>query len=352
MSDGGGWIPAQDLLHLGLSPSFPWVSEMPGPEPEIDNAGAPTPEVVLRCVSLVKRYGEVTAVAGLDLEVRRGECLGLLGPNGAGKTTTVEIMEGLLDQDGGRVEVLGQPWPRPGSAADRRLRARIGVALQETKLSERLTVLETVTLFASLYPRSRAPEEVVELLGLGEKRKVQLGKLSGGQRQRVALACGLVSEPEVLFLDEPTTGLDPQARRRIWEVVQGYLADGGTVLLTTHYMEEAERLCDRVAIMDKGRIVALDSPLALVASLGAGQVITFEPGGEAGPELFQDLPGVAGSDSRNGRHTLRVTSVAEALPALLGRLSELGLELRYLSTHEASLEDVFVHLTGRELRDG
>lgn len=309
-------------------------------------------EIVLRCEGLRKRYGDVVAVDGLDLAVRRGECLGLLGPNGAGKTTTVEILEGLLEADGGVVEVLGQAWPRPGGAADRRLRARIGVALQETQLSERLTVLETIALFRSFYPRGRDPEVVVALLGLVEKRGAQIGKLSGGQKQRVALACALVSEPEVLFLDEPTTGLDPQARRHIWEVVQRYLEGGGTVLLTTHYMEEAERLCDRVAIVDRGRVVALETPAALVQSLGAAQVLSFELSGEAGEELLAGLPGVAGAERRNGHHTLRVTDVAVTLPALLARLAERGLQVRHLTTHQATLEDVFVHLTGRELRDG
>ena len=320
---------------------------MANPDPATPDAG-----IVLRCEGLLKRYGEVKAVDGLDLVVRRGECLGLLGPNGAGKTSTVEVLEGLLEADGGRVEVLGQPWPRPGSAADRVLRARLGVALQETQLSERLTVLETVTLFRSLYPTGRAPEDVVAMLGLVEKRSAQIGKLSGGQKQRVALACALVSEPEVLFLDEPTTGLDPQARRHIWEVVQRYLGGGGTVLLTTHYMEEAERLCDRVAIMDKGRIVALDTPAALVASLGGDQVLSFELSGEAGPDLVEGLPGVAGAERRNGHHTLRITDVGKTLPALLDCLAERGLQLLHLSTHQATLEDVFVHLTGRELKDG
>ncbi|MCA9669584.1 MAG: ABC transporter ATP-binding protein [Myxococcales bacterium] len=279
--------------------------------------------------------------------------MGLLGPNGAGKTTTVEILEGLTEPDAGVVEVLGQRW---GAGDDRRLRGRIGVALQETRLSEKLTVYETVRLFRSFYGSGRHPDEVIEVLGLEEKRGAKVGKLSGGQRQRVALACALVSDPDVLFLDEPTTGLDPQARLRIWEVVEQYRAGGGTVLLTTHYMEEAARLCDRVTIIDHGRVIAVDSPERLVKSLGAEQIIEAELAEPAALELasIESLAGVSGAsfDSETRRLTLRVVDIAQTLARVLAELERQKLVAETLRTHEATLEDVFVHHTGRGLRDG
>jgi len=221
----------------------------------------------ISCRSLVKRYGDVVAVAGLDLAVAAGECFGLLGPNGAGKTTTIEILEGLTEPDAGDVELLGMRWR--GGADGRALRERLGIQLQETQLADKLTVEETVRLFRSFYRRSHTVDEVLALVGLEEKRRSWVNKLSGGQKQRLAVACALVSRPELLFLDEPTTGLDPQSRRQLWEVVRRFRAAGGTVLLTTHYMEEAERLCDRVAIMDHGKVIALGTPRELIASLGA-----------------------------------------------------------------------------------
>jgi ABC-2 type transport system ATP-binding protein len=230
-------------------------------------------EIALRCSGLVKRFGKLTAVDGVDLEVGRGECVGLLGPNGAGKTTTVEILEGLTKPDAGEVEVLGRRW---GTIGDHRLRTRLGIQLQETQLADKLTVAETIRLFRSFYPTGRGVDEVIALLGLEQKRKGRVHKLSGGQRQRLALACALVSDPEVLFLDEPTTGLDPQARLRIWEVVEEFIERGGSVLLTTHYMDEAARICDRVAIIDLGRIVARGRPADLVESLGAERQPTLE----------------------------------------------------------------------------
>jgi len=225
-----------------------------------------------RCLELVKRYGDVTAVNGLDLEVRAGECFGLLGPNGAGKTTTVEILEGLTAPTSGTVEVLSRAW---GAGDDNDLRQHIGVQLQETQLAEKLTVAETVRLFRSFYRRGRDVDAVIRLVALDEKRNARVGKLSGGQRQRLAVACALVSDPDLLFLDEPTTGLDPQARLKLWEVVEEFRRRGGTVILTTHYMEEAERLCDRVAIMDHGRVIALGTPAELIAALGADQIVEF-----------------------------------------------------------------------------
>jgi ABC-2 type transport system ATP-binding protein len=290
----------------------------------------------------------LTAVAGVDLEVLTGECFGLLGPNGAGKTTTVEILEGLSRPDGGEVEVLGTRW---GAGADRRLRQRLGVQLQETQLADKLTVAETIRLFASFYPRPRPFEEVISLVGLEEKRGARVGKLSGGQRQRLALACALVSDPEVLFLDEPTTGLDPQARLKVWQVVDDFRSRGGTVLMTTHYMEEAERLCDRVAIMDHGRVIALDTPAGLVASLGGSQIIELRPEPTLEPAELSEVPGVASADARNGTLALSVRDIGSVLPLLLTELDRRGARIAELRTHQATLEDVFVHLTGRALRD-
>ncbi|MBK9030320.1 MAG: ABC transporter ATP-binding protein [Myxococcales bacterium] len=222
----------------------------------------------IRCRGLVKRYGAVTAVDGLDLDVDRGTCFGLLGPNGAGKTSTMEIVSGLAPATAGEVEVLGLRWDRDAAA----LRARIGIALQETRLADRLTVLETVTLFRSFYRRGRAPAEVLAEVALDDQRATWAGRLSGGQRQRLALACALVGDPEVLFLDEPTAGLDPQARRQLWELVDGFKRRGRTVLLTTHYMDEAERLCDQLVIIDHGKVIATGAPAELIARAPAAPV--------------------------------------------------------------------------------
>ncbi len=310
--------------------------------------GAGSGGVALRCEGLRKRYDDVVAVAGLDLEVRAGECFGLLGPNGAGKTTTVEILEGLTAPDAGVVEVLGTRW---GRGADRALRERLGVALQETQLADKLTVAETVRLFRSFYRRGHGVDEVIAMVELEEKRGARVGKLSGGQKQRLALACALVSDPELLFLDEPTTGLDPQARLHVWEIVERFLAGGGTVLLTTHYMEEAARLCDRVAIMDHGRVIALGTPAELIASLGAAQIVEFAADGEVDAAVLAALPGVGAADRRDGGWMLSVGDIGAALPALLALLDGRRARLGSLRTHQATLEDVFVRLTGRGLRD-
>src|SRR5215471_15663860 len=257
--------------------------------------------VALQCWGLVKRFADVIAVNGLDLEVFAGECFGLLGPNGAGKTTTVEILEGLTPADEGEVELLGQHW-QSGShgnsgahsqATDNRaLRERIGVQLQETQLAEKVTVEETLRLFRSFYKRGHTMDEVIQTVALEEKRKARVGKLSGGQKQRLAVACALVSDPELLFLDEPTTGLDPQARLSLWDIVEKFRAGGGTVLLTTHYMEEATRLCDRVAIMDHGKVIALGTPAELIESLGADQIIEFSVTQELVEDPLTRLPAV------------------------------------------------------------
>ncbi len=301
----------------------------------------------IQCTGLVKRYGDVVAVDGLDLEVRRGECFGLLGPNGAGKTTTVEIFEGLLTPDEGDVTVLGERWRGDGRA----LRNRLGIQLQETRLHEKLTVLETITLFRSFYDRGAAPEEVLKDVGLEEKSSAWVRTLSGGQQQRLSLACALACDPEILFLDEPTTGLDPQSRRQIWNIVSDLRERERTVLLTTHYMDEAERLCDRVAIVDRGKIIALGSPAELIASLGADNVV--EVTCDRAPDLSRlnglgDVQEIRGDESR-----LRVTveHLHRAVPAILGALKEQGVELSNLTTHHATLEDLFVALTGRHLRD-
>jgi len=308
-----------------------------------------TQRVALRCAGLRKRFADVTAVAGLDLEVLAGECFGLLGPNGAGKTTTVEILEGLTPADEGTVEVLGQQW---NSGDERALRERIGVQLQETQLAEKVTVVETLRLFRSFYKRGHSVDQVIQTVALEDKRNARVGKLSGGQKQRLAVACALVSDPELLFLDEPTTGLDPQARLSLWDVVDKFREGGGTVLLTTHYMEEATRLCDRVAIMDHGTIIALGTPLELIKSLGADQIIEFRVTKEIADDALRSLPAVSHLHKRDDDYSLTVAEIGVALPALLEEIKRQQSELVSLTTHQASLEDVFVSLTGRMLREG
>ncbi len=301
------------------------------------------------CQGLVKRYGPVLAVDGLDLEVFEGECFGMLGPNGAGKTTTIEMIQGLLQPDHGTIRVLDLSW----DGHERELRQRMGTQLQETRLPEKLTVKETVTLFRSFYREGHTIDEVLDTVELQEKRDTWVSKLSGGQRQRLAVACALVSTPDILFLDEPTTGLDPQSRRRLWDIIAAFRSSGGTVLLTTHHMEEAEQLCDRVAIVDQGTIIALGSPRALIASLGAEDVVEYSLESECqiGHAELGALPGVQQVHSDDGRTVLTVTRVHQAVPALMKFLTERGAELSELVTHHATLEDVFLSLTGRHLRD-
>jgi ABC-2 type transport system ATP-binding protein len=312
----------------------------------------PTTHAALRCRQLVKHYGDVKAVEGLDLEVRRGECFGLLGPNGAGKTTTVEIFEGLREADSGDVEVLGERWRGAGLA----LRARLGIQLQETKFPEKLRVAEVVGLFRSFYPRGPSVADILALVSLEEKANGYVRTLSGGQKQRLSLGCALVGDPELLFLDEPTTGLDPQSRRQTWDIVENLKARGRTVLLTTHYMEEAARLCDRVAVVDHGRVIALGTPRELIASLGAEHVVEFAVDGPGASQLngplFDAIPSVEGVDRDGETWRLKVREVHLAVPALLGLLDQRGAQPTQLTTHHATLEDVFMSLTGRRLRDG
>jgi len=314
---------------------------------------AETAAPAVRCRALTKRYpaksGPVHAVNGLDLEIRGGECFGLLGPNGAGKTTTIEILEGLLAPTSGDVEVLGRRWGRH----DDDLRQRLGISLQETRFQDKLSVLEVLTLFRSFYRRGLEPSDVIALLGLTEKASAWVGKLSGGQRQRLAVACALVGDPELLFLDEPTTGLDPQSRRQLWEVIRAFGRRGRTIVLTTHYMDEAERLCDRVAIVDRGTVIALGSPAELIASMGGAHVVEFAcgPGAPLEQADLTSLPAVQGAVIGTTETALTVTEPHLAIPALLEFLQERRLHLLRLTTRHVSLEDVFMHLTGRHLRD-
>jgi ABC-2 type transport system ATP-binding protein len=308
------------------------------------------PPAAISCRGLVKRYADVVAVDGIDLDVAAGECFGLLGPNGAGKTTTVEVLQGLLACDAGEVRVLGLDWARDADE----LRQRLGSQLQETKLADKLTVRETLRLFRSFYRRGSEVDQVLEIVQLTEKRNAWVSKLSGGQRQRLAVACALVCQPDVLFLDEPTTGLDPQSRRQLWDVILKFRAGGGTVLITTHYMEEAERLCDRVAVMDHGHIIALGTPRQLIASLGAEHVVEFAltDGVRLDEAALRALPGVAAVRQDDGKTRLTVARVHETVPSLMRLLGERDASLSELTTHHATLEDVFLSLTGRHLRDG
>jgi ABC-2 type transport system ATP-binding protein len=307
----------------------------------------------IRCRELRKRFesrtGPVQAVDGLDLEVHRGECFGLLGPNGAGKTTTIEILEGLQKPTSGEVEILGQRW----GDNDNALRERLGISLQETRLAEKLTVRETLVLFRSFYQQGQTPEALLEQVALTEKAGAYVGKLSGGQKQRLAVACALVGDPELIFLDEPTTGLDPQSRRQLWDILRGFRSQGRTVLITTHYMDEAERLCDRVAVVDHGKVIAQGSPAELIARLGGEHLVEFSVTQSDGlsDAALGGLPGAVSVRRDDERFCLAVTAPHITIPALLELLQAQKLTLAALTTRHASLEDVFVTLTGRHLRD-
>lgn len=311
--------------------------------------------VAIQCRDLRKTYdGKVEAVRGLNIQIEAGECFGLLGPNGAGKTTTIEILEGLLQPTSGEVSIFGRTWDTDA----REMREWLGISLQETRLSEKLTVRETVNLFASFYREPRDSKEVLEQLQLTEKADAWVGKLSGGQRQRLAVATALVCNPKILFLDEPTTGLDPQSRRQLWDIIRGFQRNGGTVLLTTHYMDEAERLCDRLAIVDHGQIIAEGSPANLIEKLGGHHFVEFSVGGNAAEnndggslEAWRALPGVDSAREEDGMVALSVKEPHLTIPALLDVVGKQGSKLQHLTTRQASLEDVFVRLTGRHLRE-
>jgi ABC-2 type transport system ATP-binding protein len=312
-------------------------------------------QLAIRCRDLVKTYRgkpPVEAVRGLDLEVPVGECFGLLGPNGAGKTTTIEILEGLLPPTSGDVEILGRHWGRGG---DHDIRQQLGVSLQETKLSEKMTVGETVALFRSFFRHGMSAEQAIARVSLEEKANARVGKLSGGQKQRLAVACAIVGDPKLLFLDEPTTGLDPQSRRQLWELIRSFKAEGRTIVLTTHYMDEAEKLCDRISIVDHGKIIAEGSPKQLIASLGGEHVIEFSlleerPGFDV-LAMLADFEGAENPKKEGIHYMVSVAEPHRAMPTLLQRLDETQLPLASLTTRHVSLEDVFVHLTGRRLRD-
>jgi len=306
----------------------------------------------LRLHGLRKAFADVQAVDGLDLEVRSGECFGLLGPNGAGKTTTIEICEGLTPPDSGTVELLGLNW-KSGSS---QLRQRIGIQLQETQFPDKLTVEETLRLFRSFFHRGISVDESIQVAQLEEKRKSRVGGLSGGQKQRLAMATALVGDPELLFLDEPTTGLDPQARRHLWDLVEGLKAQGRTIILTTHYMDEAERLCDRVAIMDHGRVIALGTPQELISSVGGEEIVEFAVHATADqaaldPAPLTAIPGVQSHRLDDTLHQLSVSELHTTFPRIFAAIAAQGLHMSEFRTHSATLEDVFVRLTGRNLRD-
>lgn len=307
----------------------------------------------VQCNQLTKRYSgkpPVDAVRGIDLRVGYGECFGVLGPNGAGKTTTIEIIEGLMRPTTGRVRVLGMDWATHALE----IRQRIGVSLQETELSERLSVTETLRLFRSFYRDGLTVEAAMQQVSLEEKANSWIKTLSGGQKQRLAIACALVGNPDLLFLDEPTTGLDPASRRQLWDIIRSLGQRGKTVLLTTHYMEEAERLCDRVAIFDHGKVIALGTPRELIASLGAEHVIEIRlsddsPTKAESWEWLKSLPAVEKVDVRFPNVTMTATQPHRVLASLFQELGRRELELAELTTRHASLEDVFVKLTGRSL---
>ena len=307
------------------------------------------PPPAIRCQSLVKCYGEKLAVAGIELTVEVGECFGLLGPNGAGKTTTVEMLEGLTKPDSGTVELFGLPW---GKGQDRELQERLGVQLQDTQLADKLMVEEVLRLFRSFYRTGRSVDELVRDLDLQAERKQQYHKLSGGQKQRVALGTALAGDPELLFLDEPTTGLDPRARQQLWKIVQGFQSRGRSVLITTHYMEEAAALCDRIAVMDHGKIIALGTPRSLVDGLGLVQFVEFDTKVAPDEAALAALPAVEAVARRGDGYRLRIDRSLSALTSVLNELERQQVTPIGLSTHQATLDDVFLQLTGRALKNG
>jgi ABC-2 type transport system ATP-binding protein len=308
----------------------------------------------IRVTDLRKQYpgrdGPIHAVDGIDLEIPVGECFGLLGPNGAGKTTTVEILEGLNHPTSGDVEILGLHWARH----ETEIRERIGVTLQDTRFPDKQTVFELLRLFRSFYTAGVEPGDVLTRVSLESKANAFVEQLSGGQQQRLAVAVALVGDPELLFLDEPTTGLDPQSRRQLWDVIRDLQGRGRTTVLTTHYMDEAERLCDRVAIIDHGKIIALGSPANLIARLGGDHIVEFALAGDGPPpesSIFGGLESVLATRTEGDGYALTVAAPHRAIPALLALLEADRRQLVRLTTRQVSLEDVFVSLTGRHLRD-
>uniref|UniRef100_A0A7C1JAM9 ABC transporter ATP-binding protein n=1 Tax=Caldilinea aerophila TaxID=133453 RepID=A0A7C1JAM9_9CHLR len=300
---------------------------------------------IVQVEHLRKVYGATVAVDDVSFEVYEEEIFGMVGPNGAGKTTTIECIEGLRRPDSGQVRVLGLDPQHDGYA----LRPRIGIQLQESALQDRLKVWEALDLFASFYPRSIDWQSLMEQLGLADRRNTPFAKLSGGQKQRLFIALALVSDPEVVFLDELTTGLDPQARRAMWDLVRQIRDQGKTVFLTTHFMEEAERLCDRVAIMDHGCIVALDTPQNLIRTIDAEQRLVFGVDGKVEPQLLSNLPGVTRVETI-GERVIVYGRTDGFVAEVLNALTSSGTRFRDLRTEQLTLEDVFLSLTGREMR--
>lgn len=297
---------------------------------------------------LRKQYGDQVAVDGLSFGVDAGEIFGLLGPNGAGKTTTVECLEGLRHPDDGRIELLGM---RQGPGATG-IQERIGVQLQNTGLFPNLTVWETLKLFATFFPTAQPAEMLIELVGLSDKRNERCAVLSGGQRQRLTLALAVINDPDIVFLDEPTTGLDPQSRRGVWDIIRELGERGRTVLLTTHYMEEAQQLCDRVAIVDHGRMVVSGRPSDLLKEHFHESTIEFNAPVEVSSELFEAMPGVSGAVSDPaGETTLSSTDIPETIAALLHMAQSQGFELDRFTVRNPTLEDLFLKLTGRTIRN-
>jgi ABC-2 type transport system ATP-binding protein len=296
---------------------------------------------------LIKRYGSLAAVDDISFDVRRGEVFGLLGPNGAGKTTTVECIEGLRAPDDGEIQILGLDARRDSKS----LKERMGIQLQTTGLYPKLTVRELIDLFASFYAKRVPTGDLIEMTGLQERASARTQELSGGQKQRLSVALALVNDPDLIFLDEPTTGLDPQARRNLWDVVAELQRRGKTILLTTHYMEEAEQLCDRIAVMDHGKIIALDTPAGLVRTNFQEQAISFESLQPPPTEILETLPGVARAQVQDTEITMFTQDVPATMSGLLALANQGELHFDNLIVRRASLEDVFLKLTGRRIRE-
>lgn len=302
---------------------------------------------VIKVNNLCKTYGNIKAVNRISFSVSKGEIFGMLGPNGAGKTTTMEIVEGIRNADSGEVEVLGinirqhQRW----------VKANIGVQLQTTSLYPRLCVREVLDLFGSFFPRRVPADKLIEMVGLEDSRSKRCSNLSGGQQQRLSVALALVNNPRILFLDEPTSGLDPQSRHNIWNVIEYVRSKGKAVFLTTHYMEEAERLCDRVAIIDCGKIIATDRPDTLISQHFQEEAIEFELDQRIDEQVFQQVAGVTNAQLDNGKVIIYSSSVPVTISALLELAEQRSIQLTNLYVRRATLEDVFLKLTGRRIRE-